>query len=84
MSAMKQRAEVIGDRPDVVRWHKRLRRILAEMPTDVWIYAASGTLCLMAKNEAGMHATRGGANDESVDQDAMIDTLPGSCDGGDW
>ena len=80
--AMRRRAEEIGDRPDVVRWAKRLRRVLAEMPRDVWLFAASGTLCLMAKNEAGEHVDTGRL--EGNDQDAVITTLPGECDGGDW
>ena len=82
MTDIKQRAEDLGDRPDIARWHKRLRKVLAEMPHEVWLYAASGTLCLMAKTEDGHHAVHPG--ERGYDQDAVIATLPGECDGGDW
>lgn len=72
----------IEDRPDVQKWIARFLRVARDMPEDVWVFVASGTPTVMARNESGDRAkTRGGG----VDRRYIIGAVAGgSWDGGDW
>lgn len=80
-AALRERAESIGARPDVVRWVRRLQRCAKDMPADVWMYIASGTPTVMATGPKGEHVD----DEHGKDRDGIIDTVEGgSWDGGDW
>lgn len=82
MTTPKERAEVVGDRPDVQRWIKRFEKLAREMPPDVWVFVASGTPAVLARGEDGRDIDNGSGG---VDQGAVIDTIAGgNWDGGDW
>lgn len=49
MSARCPRAEALGDRADVVRWRRRLERLVRDRPEGVSVFIAggTGTICLL-------------------------------------
>jgi hypothetical protein len=59
-----------------------LKKVARDWPKSLWLFSASGSLCVMRKGANGerMH-TRGGG----VDPDYEIDEIHGiENDGGDW
>jgi hypothetical protein len=65
-------------------WFNKLKKLLDDAPDGVWLYLASGTLCMMAKGRNGerVHDSTFG-----VDQEFVLDqhTSPKVVmDGGDW
>ena len=82
-TSIKDRAEEVGERPDVKRWIKRFERLAKAMPPDVWVFVASGTPTIMARDEAGerfKHELGRGHH-----QDAVVSAVNGGeWDGGDW
>ena len=60
---------------------KVLKRVAKKWPKSLWLFSASGTLCVMKKNADGqtmMLPTLG------VDPDYVVDTIDIENDGGDW
>ena len=60
-----------------------LERLAAEWPKSLWLFAGSGTLCVMKKNsdnERAMQHPGGGVDPAYIVKD--IEGMP--CDGGDW
>jgi len=62
-----------------------LKRLATRWPGTLWLFSASGTLCVMRKNDGGQHSM-GGANPSNtgVDPDYIVDTINIENDGGDW
>lgn len=62
-----------------------LRRLAKRWPDTLWLFSASGRLCVMRKNGNGHHA-HGGANPSptGVDPDYIVETIDIENDGGDW
>jgi len=60
---------------------KALKRLAKRWPKSLWLYSASGTLCVMRCDENGecVHTSRGG-----VDSDYIVDYINIPNDGGDW
>ena len=64
------------------KWAERLQRVMDAAPEGIWLYAASGTLHIMALDLDGsrMVTPEGG-----MDQDAIIAVIrTPEIDGGDW
>lgn len=75
-------ASAVGERADVQRWVRRLQKLAATMPPDVWVFVASGTPTVLAKDERGGRIE---TRDGSVHRGAIIASARGGTwDGGDW
>lgn len=64
-----------------------LNRIGKKWPKTLWLFSASGTLCVMRKGENGEQVTTdiGKHGGGGMDQDYVLATIPGiQNDGGDW
>ena len=58
-----------------------LKKIAEAWPSTLWLYSASGSLCVMTHDRNGNRAlTLGGG----YNQDYVIDTIDIPNDGGDW
>lgn len=58
-----------------------LKRAAKKWPDTLWLFSASGTLCVMRKDKDGNYA-RG--QDGGVDPDYVVATINIENDGGDW
>jgi hypothetical protein len=60
---------------------KALKRLAKRWPKSLWLFSASGSLCVMRTTKHGDPAAtpRGG-----VDPDYIVDTINIPNDGGDW
>lgn len=58
-----------------------LKKLEKKWPKTLWLFSASGTLCVMAKNDYGNRAI---TNDGGCDQDFIVDEIKIENDGGDW
>lgn len=86
-----KRARAIAKRPDVAAWVAELERVLQSAPHDVWLYAASSELEVMALGENGrpVVAPIGCDEDGGVRQSEHVATPDRGArrvliDGGDW
>lgn len=86
LTEAEMRAAEIGARPEVRRWVKRFRKLVADMPADVEVFCESGRPYVMALRPSpdklgglGYLTGRGG-----VDQDAIIARIERSPSGGGW
>ena len=57
-----------------------LKRVAKKWPKYLWLFSASGTLCVMKKDEDGRKMSVG----DGVDQDYVVDYIDIENDGGDW
>jgi hypothetical protein len=65
-------------------WFNKLKKLLDNAPDGVWLYLASGTLCMMAK---GKNGERVRDTSYGVDQVYILDEYTPAkvvMDGGDW
>ncbi|MDP3219776.1 MAG: hypothetical protein Q8S73_37085 [Deltaproteobacteria bacterium] len=83
MSAAKERAEEVAAMPHVQRWVKRLRKLCADMPPEVWVFSESGSPHVMAYAPDGDPYEDG---DGGADQDSIVASPSGRgrWDGGGW
>ena len=58
-----------------------LQRLRKRWPKTLWLFSASGTLCVMRKGPDGNRATLPGGG---VDQAYIVATVGIENDGGDW
>ena len=59
-----------------------LKRLAKKWPDSLWLFSASGTLCVMKYDEDGRRAV---TSVGGVDQNYCVDTVDGiTNDGGDW
>lgn len=58
-----------------------LKRIAEKWPSTLWLFSASGTLCVMRRNTNGGQAMK---NNGGVDSDYILDQIDIPNDGGDW
>jgi len=58
-----------------------LNRIAKKWPETLWLFSASGTLCVMRKGENGEQVETVGGG---IDQDYVLSTIDIMNDGGDW
>ncbi len=58
-----------------------LKRVAERWPDSLWLFSASGTLCVMRKGPDGEHVMRKGAG---VDPDYEVATIDIENSGGDW
>lgn len=66
--------------PEEERWVRRLRRVIADMPPDVWLFA-DRDLHVMRRGENGEHVmTLSGG----VDQEWVLAGILEACEGGGW
>ena len=61
-------------------WLRRLRRVLNDMPPEIWIFVA-GCHHVMVARSNGYHAM---AKTEGVHPDYVVESIQCDCDGGDW
>jgi len=62
-----------------------LQRLADRWPDSLWLFSASGSLCVMRKGKDGEHVLTGDGPGGGVDPDYLVDTIEGiSNDGGDW
>ena len=76
-----ERANEVGDRPEVRRWLKRLRAVLRDCPPDVQIRAGTDSASVFALAPGGQEYTRffdQSRDWELDDEDANIERLDGS------
>lgn len=66
------------------RWIRRLRRVLQDMPDDLWFWAADGKLYLMEKTPGEQHRAIGPRVGARVDPSAEVADFDVDTDGGDW
>jgi hypothetical protein len=59
---------------------RALKTVARTWPRSIWLYSASGRLCVMRALPDGSPALKG----ESVDPDYLLDTIDIPNDGGDW
>ena len=64
-----------------LKWIAAFQRLAKKCPESLWLFSASGSLCIMKIPEDGeIMADNGGVNQENI-----IDTIQGiHNDGGDW
>lgn len=67
--------------PDEKRAVAALKRVAKSWPASLWLFSASGSLCVMQKGDDGdrVRLSCGGA-----DPGAIIETINIENDGGDW
>ncbi|MBF0234264.1 MAG: hypothetical protein HQK65_14690 [Desulfamplus sp.] len=58
-----------------------LKQLAKKWPKTLWLFSASGTLCVMRKNDNGQHATM---PTNGVDPAYILETINIENDGGDW
>ena len=64
------------------KWAERLQRVMDAAPEGIWLYAASGTLYVMALDIDGSRML---TPEGSMDHEAIITTVrTPEIDGGDW
>ena len=63
-------------------WIARFKKLAADCPKSLWLFSASGTLCVMKSPKNGLE--HGGGDGYGVNQENMIDTIDIRNDGGDW
>ena len=59
---------------------KRLKSVAKKWPNTLWLYSASGSLCIMKKKNGQSVMTKDGY----VDSDYLVDKIDLENDGGDW
>ena len=61
---------------------KDLKKLAKKWPKSLWLFSASGTLCVMKSGENEEQVTKSFGG---MDQDYIVDTILGiPNDGGDW
>lgn len=61
-----------------------LKRLAKRWPKTLWLFSASGTLCVMEKTSDGQVAMTEESNSSFVDPDFCIAEIDIENDGGDW
>ncbi len=63
-----------------------LKRVAKMWPKSLWLFSASGTLCVMRIDEYGHHAhtTDTAGREGGINRDYFIDSINIDNDGGDW
>ncbi len=82
--AAKEAARRAAALPGVREWIGRLAELARDMPPEVHVFVASGTVCVVATDGDGGIFERGGHG--GLDQDALVESLDrklGRWDGGD-
>ena len=67
--------------PDEQKAIRALRRIAKTWPQSLWLFSASGSLCVMRARQDGNHYT---TPDGGIDPDYVFETIDIPNDGGDW
>lgn len=61
---------------------RALERLAKRWPDTLWLFSASGTLCVMRKGKDGEHVSK---SNDGVDDAYQVTTILGiDNDGGDW
>lgn len=60
---------------------RALRRLAKTWPKSLWLFSASGSLCVMRARQDGNHYT---TQDGGIDPDFVLATINIPNDGGDW
>lgn len=70
---------------DEARAIRALTRLAKKWPASLWLFSASGTLCVMRAGPDGDHIhNAGGRSKDGVDSAYILDTIDIPNDGGDW
>jgi hypothetical protein len=60
---------------------RALNRLAKTFPKSLWLFSASGSLCIMKKNNQGERAVK---DSGGMDQAFIVDIVSIENDGGDW
>lgn len=60
---------------------RALKRLARTWPKSLWLFSASGTLCVMRSRQDGNHHT---TPDGGIDPDYVLESINIPNDGGDW
>jgi hypothetical protein len=60
---------------------RALKRLAKRWPSSLWLFSASGSLCVMRSGEDGKHVHTA---EYGIDPRYSLDTIDISSDGGDW
>ena len=63
---------------------RALKRVAKIWPDTLWLFSASGSLCVMKKNKEGEQAVIRRGSADSVDDAYIITHIDIENDGGDW
>ena len=63
---------------------RSLKRVAKTWPKTLWLYSASGSLCVMKKNADGERAVVKDSRGDGVDQNYCVDAINIENDGGEW
>ena len=66
--------------PEEKRAIAALKKLAKTWPKSLWLFSASGSLCVMKNDEGGERQMRG----DAVDTEACVTTIRIPNDGGDW
>jgi hypothetical protein len=66
---------------DELRAMRALRRLAKTWPKSLWLFSASGSLCVMRARQDGNHYI---TPDGGIDPDYVFGTINIPNDGGDW
>lgn len=66
--------------PEEKRAIAALQKLAKTWPKSLWLFSASGSLCVMQNDENGERRLRG----DGVDDDAIVALINIPNDGGDW
>ena len=61
-----------------------LRRLSRRWPKSLWLFSASGILCVMRTRQDGQKAMGGFNANDGIDPDYCLATIDIPNDGGDW
>ncbi|WP_107328101.1 hypothetical protein [Agrobacterium pusense] len=61
-----------------------LKRLAKRWPDSLWLFSASGSLCVMRNRQDGQRALSGDSGQDGADSDYCLATIDIPNDGGDW
>ena len=64
-------------------WIRKLHKLAERCPKSLWLFSASGTLCIMKTPQDGNEHGEG-TGGYSVNQENVVGTVSIRNDGGDW
>jgi len=83
MSNASERAEFLRAQRPIRNWVRRFRKLAEQMPPEVWVYVASGSVHVMACDEKGRPYEK--EHGDGTSQDGIVESVRGGhWDGGDW
>ena len=70
--------------PEEKKAIRAINRVAKTWPESLWLFSASGTLCVMRNGENGRHVHGGTHSADGVNPDYIVGEVLIDNDGGDW